>query len=64
VSLLLSQIPSAETDAGQVFIRGCKDRMSVLEKAVRLARTTQDEIQPVETIEGREFTVSVFTLKQ
>ena len=37
-------------EAGQVFIRGCKDGMSVLEKAVRLARTTQDEIQPVVTI--------------
>jgi LysR family transcriptional regulator, benzoate and cis,cis-muconate-responsive activator of ben and cat genes len=38
------------TEAGQVFIPGGKDGMSVLEKAVRLARTTQDEIQPVVTI--------------
>lgn len=38
------------TDAGQVFVRGCRDSLAILEKAVRLARSAQDEIQPVVTI--------------
>lgn len=38
------------TEAGQVFLRGCKDSLAILEKAVRTARATQEEIQPVVTI--------------
>jgi DNA-binding transcriptional LysR family regulator len=38
------------TDAGQVFIRGCKDASALLEKAVRLARATHDDVHPVLTI--------------
>jgi DNA-binding transcriptional LysR family regulator len=38
------------TDAGQVFVRGCKDSLAILEKAVRLARATYDEVQPLITI--------------
>lgn len=38
------------TDAGQVFIRGCKDALALLEKSVRLARGAQDLVQPVLTI--------------
>ena len=38
------------TQAGQVFVRGCKDAHAILEKAVRLAKTTHDEVQPVITI--------------
>jgi LysR family transcriptional regulator, benzoate and cis,cis-muconate-responsive activator of ben and cat genes len=38
------------TDAGQVFIRGCRDAFAILEKAVRLARATHDEVQPLITI--------------
>jgi DNA-binding transcriptional LysR family regulator len=38
------------TQAGQVFIRGCKDSHAILEKAIRLARTTQDEVRPVITV--------------
>ena len=38
------------TEAGQVFVRGCKDSLAILEKAVRTARATQEEIQPVVTI--------------
>lgn len=38
------------TEGGQVFIRGCKDSLALLERAVRLARSTQDEIRPVVTV--------------
>ena len=38
------------TDAGQVFIRGCRDAFAILEKAVRLARATHEEVQPLITI--------------
>ncbi|QNI35884.1 LysR family transcriptional regulator [Edaphobacter albus] len=38
------------TEAGQVFVRGCKDSLAILEKAIRTARATQEEIQPVVTI--------------
>jgi len=38
------------TDAGQVFIRGCRDASAILEKSVRLARTTHDDVQPLITI--------------
>ena len=38
------------TDAGQVFIRGCRDALAILEKAIRLARSTHDEVEPVITI--------------
>jgi DNA-binding transcriptional LysR family regulator len=38
------------TEAGQVFVRGCGDSLALLEKAVRTARATQDDIQPVVTI--------------
>lgn len=38
------------TEPGQVFVRGCKDAVAILEKAIRLAKTTHDEVQPVITI--------------
>jgi LysR family transcriptional regulator, benzoate and cis,cis-muconate-responsive activator of ben and cat genes len=38
------------TDAGQVFVKGCRDALAILEKSVRLARATYDEVQPVVTI--------------
>ncbi|WP_263384607.1 LysR family transcriptional regulator [Granulicella arctica] len=38
------------TEAGQVFVRGCKDAAALLERAVRLARATHDEVRPVLTI--------------
>lgn len=38
------------TDAGQVFIRGCRDAFAILEKSVRIARATRDEVQPLITI--------------
>ena len=38
------------TDAGQVLVIGFRDAMALLEKAVRLARTTNDEIHPVVAI--------------
>jgi DNA-binding transcriptional LysR family regulator len=38
------------TDAGQVFVKGCRDALAILEKSVRLARATHDEVQPVVTI--------------
>ena len=38
------------TDAGQVFIRGCRDAFTILEKAVRLARATHNEVQRLLTI--------------
>lgn len=38
------------TDAGQVFIRGCRDAFAILEKSVRVARATHDEVQPLITI--------------
>ncbi|MEZ2346701.1 LysR family transcriptional regulator [Terriglobus sp. RCC_193] len=38
------------TEAGHVFVRGCKDALALLEKAVRTGRATQEEIQPLVTI--------------
>jgi LysR family transcriptional regulator, benzoate and cis,cis-muconate-responsive activator of ben and cat genes len=38
------------TEAGQVFICGCNDSLALLEKAVRIARSTQEQIQPVVTV--------------
>lgn len=38
------------TDAGQVFIGGCRDAYAVLERAIRLAKATHNEIPPVVTI--------------
>lgn len=38
------------TEAGQVFVRGCKDSMALLEKAARLARATKEEALPVLTV--------------
>ncbi|MCU1322988.1 MAG: transcriptional regulator, LysR family [Acidobacteriaceae bacterium] len=38
------------TDPGQVLVIGFRDAMAILEKAIRLARTTHDEIHPVVTI--------------
>jgi DNA-binding transcriptional LysR family regulator len=38
------------TNAGQVFIRGCRDAHAILERAIRLAKVTNDEVQPVVTI--------------
>ena len=37
------------TEAGHVFVRGCKDALTMIEKAARVART-QEEIRPVITI--------------
>lgn len=33
-----------------MFVRGCKDALTTIEKAVRVARATQEEIQPIITI--------------
>jgi LysR family transcriptional regulator, benzoate and cis,cis-muconate-responsive activator of ben and cat genes len=38
------------TDAGEVFIGGCRDASAVLERAIRLARASRDEVPPVVTI--------------
>jgi DNA-binding transcriptional LysR family regulator len=38
------------TDAGQVFIRGSKDALAILEKSVRLARGAHENARPVLTI--------------
>jgi DNA-binding transcriptional LysR family regulator len=38
------------TDAGQVFVKGCKDASALLEKSIRLARSTHDDIRPLLTI--------------
>ena len=38
------------TEAGQVFIRGCRDALAILEKSVLLARSTNDEMQPLITV--------------
>ena len=38
------------TEAGQVCVRGCRDSLATLEKAVRMTRATQDEALPVVTI--------------
>lgn len=38
------------TEAGQVFIRGCRDSLAIMEKALRIARTTKDDIRPVITV--------------
>jgi DNA-binding transcriptional LysR family regulator len=38
------------TTAGQVFVRGCKDALAILERAVRASRATQEDIQPVVTV--------------
>ena len=37
------------TEGGHVLIAGIRDSMAILEKAIRLGRTTQDDIQPVIT---------------
>lgn len=34
------------TDAGQVFILGCRDALAMLERAIREARTAHDEVHP------------------
>jgi DNA-binding transcriptional LysR family regulator len=36
--------------AGEAFVRGCKEAHALLEKAVRLAKATHDEVRPVITI--------------
>jgi DNA-binding transcriptional LysR family regulator len=38
------------TEAGQVFVRGCKDSLAILEKAVRTGRSTQEESQPLVSV--------------
>jgi DNA-binding transcriptional LysR family regulator len=38
------------TEAGQVFVRGCKDAFAILEKSVLLARATHDEVQALITV--------------
>jgi DNA-binding transcriptional LysR family regulator len=38
------------TEAGHVFVRGRKDALTTIEKAVRVARAAQEETQPVITI--------------
>jgi DNA-binding transcriptional LysR family regulator len=38
------------TEARQVFIRGCGDALAIMEKAVRLARASHDQVQPLITI--------------
>lgn len=34
-------------EADQIFIRGCSDSLAILEKAIRLTRSTHEEVQPV-----------------
>jgi LysR family transcriptional regulator, benzoate and cis,cis-muconate-responsive activator of ben and cat genes len=38
------------TEAGRVFVRGCNDALAILEKSVRLARSTHDEVLPLITV--------------
>ena len=38
------------TDAGQVFIRGCRDALAILERSVRTGKSAQDEMEPLITI--------------
>jgi DNA-binding transcriptional LysR family regulator len=38
------------TDAGQVLLVGLRDSMALLEKSIRLARSTHEDVQPVVTI--------------
>jgi LysR family transcriptional regulator, benzoate and cis,cis-muconate-responsive activator of ben and cat genes len=38
------------SEAGTVYIRGCSDAIAILEKAERLARATQENIQPLISI--------------
>ncbi len=38
------------TEAGQIFVQGCRDSLAIIEKATRTARATQEQIQPVVTI--------------
>ena len=38
------------TVAGQVFIRGCRDAHAIIERSIRLAKSTQDEVKPVVTV--------------
>jgi DNA-binding transcriptional LysR family regulator len=38
------------TLAGQVFVRGCRDALAIVEKSVLLARSSQDDLQPVITL--------------
>jgi DNA-binding transcriptional LysR family regulator len=38
------------TEAGQVFVGGCRDAYTVLERAIRLAKATHDGIEPVVSI--------------
>ncbi len=38
------------TESGQVFIRGCMDAQALLDKALRIAKTTQDSVQPHLTV--------------
>lgn len=35
------------TEAGHVFIRGCQDSQSILERSIRSAKATREEVQPV-----------------
>ena len=44
------------TDAGQVFIRGCRDAHTLLQRAIRLARSTHEEVQPVVTLDHNSYT--------
>jgi DNA-binding transcriptional LysR family regulator len=39
-----------ELSDGQLFIRGCRDSLALLEKAVRIAKSTRDEVEPLVTI--------------
>lgn len=38
------------TVAGQVFIRGCRDALAILEKAIRLGKSTHDQVRPIVTV--------------
>lgn len=38
------------TQADHIFVRGCKDSLAILEKAVRMGRVTQDDVQPLVSI--------------
>jgi LysR family transcriptional regulator, benzoate and cis,cis-muconate-responsive activator of ben and cat genes len=49
------------TEAGTVFIGGCKDAIALLEKSVLLARTTRDQVKPVLTIGHSPYTEPALT---
>jgi hypothetical protein len=50
VGFMRSQRHVELTEAGQVFIRGCRYALAILKKAIRLAKSTHDGVEPLITI--------------